>query len=100
MKNQITQIKNILSTFIPNEIEACLDEQIQSGCNRCIIETDSIAMLNILTKAHYISELVAQGYSMNDALRKLGSQMRQFSVHVDTKALMSFKTAQVSLRLK
>ena len=100
MKNQITQIKNVLSAFMPNEITTCLDDQIQLGCNRCIIETDSMAMINILTTANYISGLVAQGYSMKDALRKLGSQMRQFSMQPETKAPMPFKRAQATLKLK
>ena len=99
MKNQITQIKDVLSSFSPNEIAACLDGQIKSGCNLCIVETDNMAMVNVLTKAHYISNLVEQGYTMKDALRKLGSQMRQLSKHSGTKASMPYKTVQIPLRL-
>ena len=99
MKNQITHIKDVLSAFTPNEITACLDGQIKSGCNLCIVETDSRVMVDVLTKAHYISDLVEQGYTMKDALRKLGSQMRQLSKHSGTKTPLPYKTVQIPLSL-
>ena len=99
MKNQITQIKGVLSAFTSNEIAACLDGQIKSDCNLCIMGSDSMAMVNVLTKAHYISGLIEQGYTMKDALRKLGSQMRQLSKHSEAKVPMLYKTVKIPLRL-
>lgn len=99
MKNQIAEIRNILSTFTSNEIEACLDNQIQLSCNTCLKEADSITTMNVLTKAHYIKGLIEQGDTVNDAMRKLGHQIRQMSVQSESKAPLPYKTLQRPLSL-
>ena len=99
MKNQIAEIKNILSTFTSNEIEVCLDNQIQLNCNTCLNEADSIASVNVLTKAHYINGLVEQGDTLNNAIRKLGRQIRQLSIQTESKVPLPYKVLQKPLSL-
>ena len=97
MKNQIIEIRNILSTFTPNEIAACLDNQIQLSCNTCLKEADSITTINVLTKAHYINGLVEQGDTVNDAMRKLGRQIRQLSIQSESQTPLPYKVLQTPL---
>ena len=100
MKNQIMQIKDVLSAFTPNEIAACLDNQIQSGCNKCIKEADNLAATNVLSKAQYIGDLIKQGYSMHDAIRKSGHQIRQLSIYSESRKPLPYKTLKTNLDLK
>lgn len=99
MKNQIVEIRTILSTFTSNEIEECLNNQIQLNCNTCLKEADSVATINVLTKAHYINGLVEQGDTVNGAIRKLGRQIRQMSIQSESKAPLPYKALQKPLNL-
>lgn len=96
MKNQVAQVRDMLERFTPGEISACLDAQIHSGCNECMSADDETFTTSLLTKAGYISGLVEQGYTINDAFRKLGQQMRQLSSgtgNTPPAKLRSFTTA-------
>ena len=99
MKSQIAEIRNIISTFTSNEIEACLDNQILLSCNTCLKEADSITTINVLTRAQYIKGLIEQGDTVNDAMRKLGYQIRQMSIQSESKAPLPYKVLQRSLIL-
>jgi hypothetical protein len=67
----MAMIKNLVNKNNSIELNGVLQDEIQKGNDpECV---------NILAKAAYVAELVEGGMDLNDAIRKLGKQMRQFS---------------------
>lgn len=72
----IKQIKDIAKKYTPEQIEGCITQQIETGKNICFIDETSERIINELSKAEVIRELVDQGMSLADALRELARRMR------------------------
>lgn len=73
----ISEIKEIAKRFTPEQIENCINQQIESGTNICLKDDSSERIINELSKARFIRELIEKGYSLTDALRELARRVRQ-----------------------
>ncbi len=73
----IKEIREIAKKFTPEQIEGCITQQIETGKNICIETQDTVEILNELSKAGFVRELMAQGMSLADALRELARRIRK-----------------------
>lgn len=76
MTIHVREIKELAKKFTPEQIEACITEQIETGKNVCVKDASAEIIINELSKAEFIRELVDKGMSLADALRELAKRMR------------------------
>jgi uncharacterized protein YoaH (UPF0181 family) len=72
----VKQIKDLANRFTPEQIEGCITMQIQTGKNICLTDNNSEKIINELSKAEVIRDLMNTGMSLADALRELARRMR------------------------
>ena len=72
----VKQIKDLAKRFSPEQIEGCITMQIQTGKNICLTDNNSEKIINELSKAEVIRDLMNTGMSLADALRELARRMR------------------------
>jgi hypothetical protein len=72
----ITQIKEIAKKYPPEQIEGCITQQIETGRNVCLADADSTRIINELSKAQVVRDLMDTGMTLADALRELARRMR------------------------
>ncbi len=72
----VKQIKDLANRFTPEQIEGCITQQIQTGKNICLTDNNSEKIINELSKAEVIRDLMDTGMSLADALRELARRMR------------------------
>ena len=72
----IKQIRDIAKKYTPEEIEGCITQQMETGNNVCLIDSNSEKIINELSKAEVIRQLMDEGMSLADALRELARRMR------------------------
>lgn len=73
----VKEIREIAKKFTPEQIEGCITQQIETGKNICIETEDTVEILNELSKAGFVRELMDQGMSLADALRELARRIRK-----------------------
>jgi len=72
----VKQIKDLANRFTPEQIEGCITQQIQTGKNICLTDNNSEKIINELSKAEVIRDLMNTGMSLADALRELARRIR------------------------
>jgi len=72
----VKQIKDLAKRFSPEQIEGCITQQIETGKNICLKDDNSQKIINELSKAEVIRDLMDTGMSLPDALRELARRMR------------------------
>jgi cell fate (sporulation/competence/biofilm development) regulator YmcA (YheA/YmcA/DUF963 family) len=72
----IKQIREIAKKYTPEQIEGCISKQIETGKNVCLTDATSEKIINELSKAGVVRELMDQGMDLADALRELARRMR------------------------
>jgi len=72
----VKQIKDLANRFTPKQIEGCITQQIQTGKNICLTDNNSEKIINELSKAEVIRDLMDTGMSLADALRELARRIR------------------------
>jgi len=72
----VKQIKDLANRFTPEQIEGCITQQIQTGKNICLTDNNSEKIINELSKAEVIRDLMDTGMSLADALRELARRIR------------------------
>jgi hypothetical protein len=72
----IKQIKEIALKYTAEQIEGCITQHIDTGQNVCLADKQSEAVINDLSKADVIRELLDKGMSLADSLRELARRMR------------------------
>ena len=72
----IKQIRDIAKKYTPEEIEGCITQQMVTGNNVCLMDANSEKIINELSKAEVIRQLMDEGMSLADALRELARRMR------------------------
>lgn len=77
--SNIRIMRQLVNQFSHIEIERCIKQQINTGCNTCLQISDNEEMVNLLAKAGFMHSLISSGYKVNDALRELGKRMRVFN---------------------
>jgi uncharacterized protein YgbK (DUF1537 family) len=76
MAIDIKEIKELAKRFTPEQIENCITQQIKTGKNVCIRDASAEVIINELSKAEFVRELMDGGMSLADALRELARRMR------------------------
>lgn len=72
----IKEIKKIAEKYTPEQIEGCISRQMGTGENICLMDGNSEKIINELSKAGVIREMMDKGMSLADALRELARRMR------------------------
>ncbi|MBA4348788.1 MAG: hypothetical protein C0415_02225 [Thermodesulfovibrio sp.] len=72
----IKEIRELAGKFKPDEIEQCIAQQISEGTNICYIGGHTEHVVNELSKAEFVRDLMDKGMSMNDAVRELARRIR------------------------
>ncbi len=73
----LSEIKELAKRFSPEEIEGCITQQLETGENICLRDESTERIINELSKARFIRDLMDKGYSLADALRELARRIRQ-----------------------
>jgi len=73
----LSEIKELARRFSPEEIEGCITSELETGENVCLRDESSERIINELSKARFIRDLMDKGYSLADALRELARRIRQ-----------------------
>ena len=77
--SNIGRMRQLVNQYSHIEIDRCIEEQINTGCNACLQISNNVEMVNLLAKAGFMHSLISSGYNMNDALREMGKRMRLFN---------------------
>lgn len=80
----IREIKKIAQRYTPEQIEGCITRQVETGKNRCIEDEETEKIVNDLSKAVVVRELVDSGMSLADALRELARRMRRLQQGIES----------------
>jgi hypothetical protein len=72
----IKNIREIAKKYTPEQIEGCISKQIETGKNVCLTDATSEKIINELSKAGVVRELMDEGMDLADALRELARRMR------------------------
>lgn len=72
----IREIKELAQKFTPEQIETCIMQQLKEGQNICDISGPTEYVINELSKAEFVRELMEKGMSMTDAVRELARRIR------------------------
>jgi len=72
----LQDLKEIAKRFTPEQIEGCITQQIETGKNICLTDENSEKIINDLSKAEVVRNLMDEGMSLADALRELARRMR------------------------
>lgn len=72
----IRRIREIAKKYTPEQIEGCIAEQIETGKNVCLTDAKSEKIINELSKAEVVRELIDQGMDLAGALRELARRIR------------------------
>ena len=79
--NQIIDIKSVRElarVYDTEQLTLCIDEQIAGQTNGCEISGDNTQVINALSRASVIRQLMDKGASLPEATRELGRRMRRF----------------------
>ncbi|MCX8031405.1 MAG: hypothetical protein N3A59_07510 [Thermodesulfovibrionales bacterium] len=79
----IKEIKKLALKFSPEQLETCINQQIQEGNNVCEVRGNTDYVISELAKAEYVKELMQQGLSLKDAVRMLAQRIRSFHQATD-----------------
>jgi hypothetical protein len=72
----IKEIKELARKFTPEQIENCIVQQIIEGQNVCEVSGPTEYVVNELSKAEFVRELMEKGMSLTDAVRELARRIR------------------------
>jgi cell fate (sporulation/competence/biofilm development) regulator YmcA (YheA/YmcA/DUF963 family) len=69
-------LKKITEKYSTDQLEACIRQQLDKGENACEIVDGTDSVIEELSKAEVVRELMDQGMKFSDALRELGRRIR------------------------
>jgi hypothetical protein len=72
----IKEIRELAKKFTPEQIESCIAQQMHEGANICDISGPTEYVINELSKAGFVRDLMDKGMSMTDAVRELAKRIR------------------------
>ncbi len=72
----IKEIKELAKKFTAEQLEGCISQQIQKGDNICLRGVQTEEVINELSKAEFVRDLMDRGMSMSDAVRELARRIR------------------------
>ena len=62
--------------FSPEELEACIHEQLNEGANVCEPSGRTEEIVSVLAKAEYVKALMGKGATLPEVMRELGRRIR------------------------
>jgi cell fate (sporulation/competence/biofilm development) regulator YmcA (YheA/YmcA/DUF963 family) len=71
-----TDLKKIAEKYSAEQLEACIRQQLEKGENVCEVVDQADKIIEDLSKAEVVRELMDQGMNFSDALRELGRRIR------------------------
>lgn len=71
------ELKKLVEKYSPQQLENCILQQISKGENECNIVSENDQVVNALSKAEVIRELMDEGRTFSEALRELGRRIRE-----------------------
>lgn len=77
----IIAIRDLATRYSYTDLERCIDEQIKTGKNSCLVVNESEEAVALLSKSSYVRELMLKGMSLPEALRELGAKIRRYAFH-------------------
>jgi Mn-dependent DtxR family transcriptional regulator len=73
----LKEIKELAKKFTADELNLCIDQQLKEGKNICDVSGPMVEVLNALSKAEYVKNLMNKGVSLTDAVRELAKKIRE-----------------------
>jgi hypothetical protein len=70
------EIKKLAEKFTPDRLEACIHQQLSKGENECERADAADDVINALSQAEVVRELMDQGLTFSAALRELARRIR------------------------
>ena len=70
------EIKKLVEKYSPEQINACIAQQLEKGENACDIVDETDKVIAELSKAEVIRELMDKGMRFSEALRELARRIR------------------------
>jgi cell fate (sporulation/competence/biofilm development) regulator YmcA (YheA/YmcA/DUF963 family) len=70
------ELKKLAEKFTPQQLEACIRQQLDKGENACEIADGTDEVITALSKAEVVRELMDRGMTFSEALRELGKKIR------------------------
>lgn len=76
----IKEIKELANKFNLNEINSCIEKQLQEGQNICFSGDSTDEIINVLSKADFVKSQMEKGVSQKDAIRELAKRIRNIQL--------------------
>ncbi|HIJ59990.1 MAG TPA: hypothetical protein HPP56_05180 [Nitrospirae bacterium] len=76
----IAEVKELAGRFTVQDLELCINQQLQEGQNVCKKNGPTEEIINELAKANFVRELVDKGMSIQEAVRELARRIRAFKI--------------------
>ncbi len=70
------ELKKLVEKYSLQQLETCIREQLEKGANECDVVDGSDEVVNELSKAEVVREMMDQGKSFSESLRELGRRIR------------------------
>lgn len=74
----IKEIKQLAKKFTAEELDICINQQLNQGSNVCGLSGSNEYVINELAKAEFVRQKMDEGVSLIDAVRELASKIRRF----------------------
>jgi hypothetical protein len=74
MKSQ--DLKKLVEKYSYDQIDACIQQQLAKGENECNLVDSTNEVIEVLSKASVVREMMDHGMNFSDALRELGRKIR------------------------
>jgi hypothetical protein len=72
----LAEIRALAQRFSPDELEACIDDQLQKGANVCEPSGRTEEIVGVLAKVEFVKALMEKGFTLPEAMRELRRRMR------------------------
>jgi hypothetical protein len=70
------ELKKLVEKYSAEKLEACIAQHVATGENECRVTGDEGEVMEELSKAEVVRELMDEGRSFPEALRELGRRIR------------------------
>lgn len=77
MAIDIKEIKELAKKYTPEQLETCITQQVETGANVCIDSRPDDEIVNDLSKASFVSDMMARGVSLPECVRELAKRIRR-----------------------
>jgi len=72
----LAEIRVLAQRFRPDELEACISDQLRTGANVCEPSGRTEEIVGVLAKAEFVKALTEKGFTLSEAIREIGRRMR------------------------